>query len=60
MSRFTTHGATRPWEVAKGYRHHTRQDLPLERMVEPPMRFGLIVFPPLFVALFIATVEVLK
>lgn len=31
-ARYTTNGNARFWEVAKGYRYTTRQDLPLVRL----------------------------
>ena len=44
MTRHTTTGNARPWEVAKGYTYTTRQDLPLVTEAEP-IRWGVIAWP---------------
>ena len=58
--RFNTSGNARPWEVAKGYRYHTRQDLPLEPMREPPLNYWIITAPALLVGLGLAILEIVR
>ena len=62
MSRHTTTGCSRPWEVAKGYRYHTRQDLPLEPMAQDsrPLNYWIITAPALLVGLGLAILEIVR
>ncbi len=60
MTRHTSHGNARPWEVAKGYTYATRQDLPLVRTRppgEPSLFQGAMIVIGFFVLLaFVAAV----
>ena len=60
MSRHSTSGNDRFWEVAKGYRYHTRQDLPLEPMREPPHNYWIITAPALIIGLGLAILEIVR
>lgn len=60
MTRFRTSGNDRPWEIAKGYSHQSRQDLPLLPMRpegEPSLLVGTAIVLAVF--LLIATIAVL-
>ena len=59
MSRVQTHGCSKPHIVHPGYQYAMRNPAPIQS-TEPPLNYWLIGIPPLLVALFIATVEVLK
>lgn len=59
MTRHTTHGNSRPWEVATGYQYSQRNPSKIQS-TDAPLNYWVIAAGPALAALGLAIVEVLR